>query len=272
MTHHRSTATWNTVRISVQRAWIIPLLLALFGSPLAAQAAFVGGATSIYSGNNSTRPGGVSDDWEDAENLSLSTYGTLTFDYTDSGTDDYTTINYAHASYSIEFLEVSVDDSTPSTLWFGALPVSAGATWSSSGRLTSEFATAPNTATFLNTGSNTIINYHVPSLSLDDPHLLGLNQSWFLLFKITTGEAVNELYGWLELQSMVPSSGAYQGSYVQFTNWGINLAGNELPAGQAGAPSPWTMMGATLFMLLLSRMRTPGGVDSRSTVSAIPRD
>lgn len=258
MTHHRSTATLTAVRASLQRGFMLTLLFALFGSPLAAHAAFVGGTTSIYSGNNSTRPNGVADgDWEDAENLSLGTYGTFTFDYTDSGTDDYTTINYSHATYSIEFLEVSVDDNTLSTLWFGGLPVSAGATWSSSGRLTSEFATAPNTATFLNTGSNTIINYYIPSLGLDDPHLLGLNQSWFLLFKITTGEAVNELYGWLGLQSMVPSSSAYQNSYVQFTGWGIDLAGSQIGAGQASEPTPWTMMGAALLMALLSRIQAP---------------
>ena len=259
MTYHRTTATLTAARASLQRGFISTVLFALLCTPLAAHAAFVGGTTSIYSGNNSTRPNGVSDgDWEDAENLSLGTYGSLSFDYTDIGTEDFTTINYTHATYTIEFLEVSVDDNTPLTLWFGGLPVSAGATWSSSGRLTTEFASAPNTATFLNTGSNTIINYYIQSLSLNDPHLLGLNQSWFLLFKITTGEAVNELYGWLGLQSMVPSSSARQNSYVQFTGWGIDLAGNELPAGQAAAPSTWTIMGATLFLLLLSRMKTRG--------------
>lgn len=259
MTHPRPIATQRPDRGSFRRAWLLALLFAVVGVPLAAQAAIVGGAASIYSGNNATRPNGVADgDWEDAENLSLGAYGTFDFDYTDSGTDDYTTINYSHTgSYTIEFLEVSVDDNTTSNIWFGALPVSAGATWSSSGRLTSEFAGSPNSATFLNTGSNTILNYYIPSLNLNDPHLLGQNQSWFLMFKITTGEAVNELYGWLGLQSFVPSTGAYQGSYVQFTGWGINLAGNEIAAGQADTPTPWTIMGATLLMLLLARMRTP---------------
>ncbi|MGA0841168.1 MAG: hypothetical protein ACO3P1_14875, partial [Pseudomonadales bacterium] len=91
-------------------------------------------------------------------------------------------------------------------------------------------------------------------LSLNDPQGLGLNQSWFLLFKITTGEAVNELYGWLGFQSFVPSAGAYQGSYVQFTAWGLDSSRAEILAGQAPTPTPWTLVSAALCLMLLTRL------------------
>ncbi|MGA1677463.1 MAG: hypothetical protein ACO377_13685, partial [Pseudomonadales bacterium] len=126
----------------LHRAWLTVLAcLTLAGAPVGAQAALVGGGTSIFSGNNSARPNGPSDgDWEDAEVLSLGAYGDLTISYTDTGSEDYTEISYSHSgSYLIEFLEVNVDDSAFNNLWYGTLPVSSGATWSSPGRLDSEF-------------------------------------------------------------------------------------------------------------------------------------
>jgi hypothetical protein len=127
------------------------------------------------------------------------------------------------------------------SVWFGGIPVSAGATWNNLGRTTGEFAGTNvnfNSAAGLgdiNFGSSNAGGFN------DDPQGVGNNgDTWYLFFRFTSGSASGD-YGWLSFTANVVgttigSGGSNTDSYITITGWGWDDAGGTIAAGATAVP------------------------------------
>lgn len=112
----------------------------------------------------------------------------------------------------------------------GGLPVGYGATWSASGRRSTEFV---DWRAF---GSGGQGGLHLSTSNWSDFQQVAGGQTWYLLFRFTHSSTT--VYGWLSFTATVDGFGPSSNNFIRITGWGWDDSGSVLGAGVTATAIP----------------------------------
>ena len=112
----------------------------------------------------------------------------------------------------------------------GGLPVRYGATWSASGRHSTEFV---DWRAF---GSGGQGGLNLSTSNWSDFQQVAGGQTWYLLFRFTHSSTT--MYGWLSFTATVDGFGASSDNFIRVTGWGWDDSGLALAAGVTATAIP----------------------------------